>query len=55
MAEALTKQLGPIDGIDQIIASADTGRNKTLTESERRREAIARCLRTVSVEITDVA
>ena len=55
MAEALMKQLRPIERIDQMIASTDARRNKTLTEIERRREAIARRLRTVSAEITDVA
>jgi hypothetical protein len=55
MAEALTKQIRHVMRIDQMIASADARRNKTLSEIERRREAIARRLRAVSADITDVA
>jgi hypothetical protein len=55
MTESLTQQLRRIERIDQLIASADACRNKTLTENARRREAVARRLRTMSADLRDVA
>jgi hypothetical protein len=55
MAQALSDRLGDVERIDRMIASADARRNKVLAEIDRRREALARRLRAVSTDVTDLA
>ena len=54
MAQALSDKLKQIEKFDQMIASADARRNKVLSEIERRRESVARRLRTATDTIIDV-
>jgi hypothetical protein len=55
MAQALSDRLGDVERIDRMIASADARRTKVLAEIDRRRDALARRLRAVSADVTDVA
>jgi hypothetical protein len=54
MAQALSDQLGQVERIDRMIASADARRHKVLVEIERRRDAVARRLRTTCEDVIDV-
>lgn len=54
MAQALSDKLREVERIDTMIASADTRRNKTLVEIERRRDTVARRLRTIADDVTNI-
>lgn len=54
MAQALSDKLNEIERIDRMIASADARRNRVISEIERRRESLARRLRTAVDNATDV-
>ena len=54
MAQALANHLRRVERIDQMIVSADARRHKVLAEIERRRDALARRLRTASEDVLDV-
>ncbi len=54
LAQALADRLSEVERIDRMIASADTRRDKALTNIERRREAKARRLRTNADDVTDI-
>jgi hypothetical protein len=55
MAQALANHLRRVERIDQMIVSAEARRHKVLAEIERRREALARRLRTASDTVIAVA
>ena len=54
MAQALADHLRRVERIDQMIVSADARRHRVLAEIERRRDALARRLRTASEDVIDV-
>ncbi|GEO15780.1 hypothetical protein [Microvirga aerophila] len=51
MAQALSDKLIEIERIDRMIASADARRNKALSEIERRRESLARRVKSEADDI----
>lgn len=55
MAQALSDRIRQVERMEQMIASAEARRQRALAELDRRREALARRLRALSPDITDIA